>query len=426
MKNLIETLRARGIVDAVTSDDLPEIVERQKPMRIYCGFDPTGDSLHLGHMMAIMGLAWFAKAEHIPVAVVGGATGLIGDPSGKSIERQLLTDEQMEVNISAIRHQLETILRRVSRTKQIMLLNNKDWFAPMTCIDFLRDVGRHFRIGTMISRESVKARLGSEEGLSYTEFSYQLLQAYDFYHLFDRHGVTLQLGGSDQWGNITAGIDFVRRLTGKEVYGLTWSLLLKSDGKKFGKTESGAVWLSEDKLSVYDFYQYLYRVADADVIRLLKALTFLDLEHIEALEESMSEPDYVPNTAQALLAAEVTKIVHGEDGLAKALEITEKALPGQVGIQWSAENIKAMLAHIPSTIVDKHSVDQVRVCDLLAACEFVSSKAEARRLISNGGVRVNDRKIVDELDLIAPSDLVEGRYILFSIGKKKRVIVEVK
>jgi tyrosyl-tRNA synthetase len=425
MKGVIDVLRSRGLVEAETSDEISAIVERDKPVKLYCGFDPTADSLHLGHMVAIMGLAWFRRYGHTPVALVGGATGLIGDPSGKSTERVLLSNEDLSANVRGITATLESILGRVGGPKEILMLNNRDWFEPMGCIEFLRDIGRHFRIGTMISRESVRARLSSEEGLSFTEFSYQLLQSYDFYHLYNTFGVSLQLGGSDQWGNITAGIDLVRRLAGKEVYGLTFPLLIKSDGKKFGKSESGAVWLSESRLSVYDFYQYLYRISDEDVIRLLKALTFVDLEEILGLEQSMKSASYVPNTAQKRLADEVTRIVHGEEGLARALRITEHAMPGQQPSSFTIESIREMLGAVPTATLGKQEVVGVRVCDVLALSGFSQSRAEARRLIRNGGVRAGDRKIEDELDVIRNDDIFEGLYIVFSLGKKNRAILSI-
>ena len=263
MKNVIEALRARGLVEAETNPALSEIVEKNKPISLYCGFDPTADSLHLGHMMGIMGLAWFLKFGHRPVALVGGATGIIGDPSGKSQERNLLNQEEIRKNVTGIQKILESILGRLGKQGPITVLNNNDWLYPMSCVDFLRDVGRHFRLGPMLGRDNVRARLATEEGMSYTEFSYMLLQAYDFYHLFTNNNVTLQIGGADQWGNITAGVDFVRRLTGKEVWGLTFPLLLRSDGKKFGKSEKGAIWLSEDKLSCYDFYAQAMMMSSA-------------------------------------------------------------------------------------------------------------------------------------------------------------------
>jgi tyrosyl-tRNA synthetase len=425
MKGVVEILRDRGLIEAETSDEIASIVEKNKPIKLYCGFDPTADSLHLGHMVAIMGLAWFRRFGHSPHVLVGGATGLIGDPSGKSVERVLLSGEDLEKNVKGITNTLETILGRVGGPKEVVMVNNRDWFEPMSCIEFLRDIGRHFRVGTMISRESVRARLASEEGLSYTEFSYQLLQSYDFYHLFQKFGVTLQLGGSDQWGNITAGIDLVRRLAGKEVFGLTFPLLVKSDGKKFGKSEAGAVWLSESKLSVYDFYQYLYRIGDSDVIRLLKALTFIDLSEIADLEQSMKLPSYIPNSVQKRLADEVTRLVHGEEGLAKALRITEHAMPGQETSSLSLDSIREMQGHVPTSKLDRLEVVGLRICDVMAAAGFIPSRAEARRLIKNGGVRLGDRKISDELDIVKEEDIVEGQFIVFSLGKKNRAILEI-
>lgn len=425
MKGLIETLRARGLIEAETSDSISFILESQKPVGVYCGVDPTADSLHLGHLVAFVGLAWFRRYGHAPVVLVGGATGLIGDPSGKSAERILLSNDQLFANVRGITKGLQTIFERVEGPEPVRYVNNRDWFETMGCIEFLRDIGKYFRVGTMISRESVRARLDSEEGLSYTEFSYQLLQSYDFYHLYTQHGVSLQLGGSDQWGNITAGIDYVRRQTGKEVYGLTFPLLVKSDGKKFGKSESGAVWLSETRLSPYDFYQYLYRTSDADVIRLLKVLTFIDLEEILELESSMKRPGYIPNTVQKRLADEVTRFVHGNDGLARALSATGHAMPGKEKSSLTGEAILQMIDQVPSARIQQANVIGCRICDVLAAATFVPSRSEARKLIANGGVRIGDRKITDELDVVLESDCIEQRYVLFSLGKKKRAIVDI-
>ena len=422
MVGLIETLRARGLIESETSTDIEKAVE--KPIAVYCGFDPTAESLHLGNMVAIMGLAWFRRFGHTPVVIVGGATGTIGDPSGKSQERTLLSQEETDRNLKGIYGTIDTILARAGGSKEVLMLNNRDWFSSMHFLDFLRDVGKHFRVGTMISRESVRSRLGSEEGISYTEFSYQLLQAYDFYHLFKEHNVCCQLGGSDQWGNITAGIEFVRKKTGKEVWGVTLPLLVRSDGKKFGKSEKGAIWLSESKLSVYDFYQYLYRVSDADVIRLLKALTFLDLEEIEDLQESMNSSSYVPNTAQKMLAEEVTRLVHGEKGLEIAHKITTQARPGQE-VEFSGEAIEHMIGHVPHHKLPCKEVVDNRICDVVAACNFVKSRADVRRLIKNRGLSVNARKVENELECISGQDLIEGKYIVFSLGKKNRAILEI-
>lgn len=425
MKGVIETLRERGLIEAETHENISMIVEKHKPIGVYCGFDPTADSLHLGNMVAIMGLAWFRRFGHTAVAISGGATGLIGDPSGKSQERVLLTNEILQKNVAAITATLQTLLTRVEGSQEVVFLNNRDWFEPMSCIEFLRDLGKHFRVGTMLGRENVRARLASEEGMSYTEFSYQLLQAYDFFYLHSKYNVMLQLGGSDQWGNITAGIDFVRRLTGHEVYGVTFPLLLRSDGKKFGKSESGAIWLSADKLSPYDFYQYIFRTSDLDVIRLLKALTFLEMDVIGALEERMGKPDYVPNTAQKLLADEVTRFVHGEEGLEMARRVTLQAKPGKEVVSFTSETIKPLLGQVPTANMASQEVLQGLIADIVAYAKFAPSKSEARRLIRNGGVYVNDRKITDEADRIQPTDLIDGQYIVISLGKKNRNIVVV-
>lgn len=424
MRNVVETLRARGLIESETTPVLADILEKNKPVSVYCGFDPTADSLHLGHMMGIMGLAWFLRSGHTPVALVGGATGIIGDPSGKSQERNLLNQEEIRKNVAGIKKLLEGILGRIGDKAPIAVLNNNDWLYPMSCVDFLRDVGRHFRIGTMLGRDSIRTRLSSEEGMSYTEFSYQLLQAYDFYHLFLNNNVTLQIGGADQWGNITAGVDFVRRLTGKEVFGLTFPLLLRSDGKKFGKSEKGAVWLSEDRLSCYDFYQYLFRTSDDDVIRLMKALTFVEIEEITALEAAMKRQDYVPNTAQKRLAEEVTRLVHGEEGVQKALLVTERARPGSEEAEFTVATVKALMGEVPSVSLARNLVVRGKIADVLVQAGFMPSKAEARRLIKNGGLSLGQRKIVDEFDVVQETDLIDQRFLVFSMGKKKRSIVE--
>jgi len=295
MTHVIDVLKERGFIEAMTSDELMEMAK--KPFKVYCGFDPTGDSLHLGHMVALMGLAWFQRFGHTPIAIVGGATGMIGDPSGKSQERLLLDEETIENNLKGIQKNLKALLD-FTKENSALILNNLDWFKNFSFIGFLRDVGKFFRLGPMLAKDSVKTRLNSEEGMSFTEFSYQLLQGYDFLYLFNHYDVTVQIGGSDQWGNITAGTDLIRKVHGKSAYGITFPLLTRSDGQKFGKSEKGAIWLSEDRCSPYEFYQYLVRLPDADVIKLMRLLTFMDMEEIKRIEESMGQEGYVANTAQ--------------------------------------------------------------------------------------------------------------------------------
>ena len=275
MSNVVDCLKERGLVDAMTSEEVVKLLEQ--PRKLYLGFDPTADSLHIGSLVGIVILRWFQKFGHTPVVILGGATGRIGDPSGKSVERPLLDRAAIDYNVARIRRHFEVVLDFFHLKAKPILLNNDEWFSQMNLIDFLRDVGKHFRVGTMLAKEMVKSRIQSEEGICFTEFTYQLLQSYDFYHLFTHHGVVLQLGGSDQWGNITSGIDLVRKLTAAQAYGLTFPLLTRSDGKKFGKTEEGTVWLAADRCSPYHFYQYFVRVPDADVIKLMRFLTFMEM-----------------------------------------------------------------------------------------------------------------------------------------------------
>lgn len=420
-QSVIEVLEKRGFVDSLTSQDLKEIC--QKPISFYIGFDPTAESLHLGNLMGIVALTWFQRYGHKPYILVGGATGKIGDPSGKSVERPILTKEVLDHNVASIRNQLERFLDFNHKTAAPVLLNNDNWFSKISYTDFLRDVGKHFRIGVMLGKDSVRTRINSEEGMSYTEFSYQLLQAYDFYYLKEHHNVILQLGGSDQWGNITAGIEYTRKVAQKSLYGMTFPLLTRSDGKKFGKSEGGAVWLSSKLYSPYKFYQYLYRIADEDVINLLKKLTFLDLDEIEQLEEGLKNKTLAPNAAQKKLAEEVTRFVHGEEGLEVALKVTKAALPGSDAVLDSSilEEIKGDLPYI--TLL-KEAIIGKKAPELFAESKIAASKGEATRLIKNGGAYINNKK-VDSSDLLITEDLcIDGKFILVSVGKKSKTLVE--
>lgn len=418
MKNIFYTLERRGLIESVTSDEIIKLSD--KPLHVYLGFDPTSDSLHLGNLMGIVVLAWFQKFGHTPIALVGGATGMIGDPSGKSVERNLLDAATIEKNLIGISHSIKAVLKFVDPTNtDPLILNNHDWYADFHLIDFLRDVGKHFRMGSMLSKDSIKSRLTTPEGMSFTEFSYALLQAYDFLYLNDKYGVSLQMGGSDQWGNITAGTELIRKMRGKTAYGLTFPLLTRSDGKKFGKSEEGAIWLNPDKLSPYDFYQYLFRTNDADVIKLLRMLTFLDLEEIEEIEIGMQKNNYVPNTAQKRLAEEVTRIVHGEEGLEGAIAITKSAKPG-AKTSLEASTMEALAHEIPTIELFSHEITGKTILDLLSCTNILPSKSEARRMIIGGGVYLNNEKVIDEKLIIAPPHFIDNRYLLLSVGKKKR------
>lgn len=423
MKNVIELLEERGFIEALTNDDLRKQVGSS--LKVYCGFDPSSDSLHLGNMVAMMGLAWFQRCGHTPVALVGGATGMIGDPSGKSVERQLLDEATIQKNLVGIRANLECLLGNPSALTRPLFVNNFDWFKTISMIDFLRDVGKHFRVGVMLSKDSVRSRLESEEGMSFTEFCYQTLQGYDFYHLNKEYGVTLQLGGSDQWGNIVAGIDLIRKKGGSSAYGLTFPLLTRSDGQKFGKSEKGAIWLSPKKLSPYEFYQYIVRVPDEDVIKLMRLLTFMEMPEIHHYASMMKDPDYVSNTAQKKLASEITRIVHGDEGLEVAVKVTQAALPGSKAIL-NVSVLETLAKDMPSYELPKDQVVNVSIMELLVKVGLQSSKTEARKLIRNGGASMNNQRIEDEAAVISESDLIEGKLILFSVGKKNKLLLRVE
>lgn len=423
MSNVIEVLQERGLIDAIAGDELAQLA--QKPLKVYCGFDPTSDSLHLGNLVGIVVLAWFQRFGHTPVAILGGATGMIGDPSGKSSERQLLDEATIEVNLKGIRKNLEAILDFDHATAKPILLNNFDWFKKFSLIDFLRDVGKLFRLGPMLSKDSVRTRLNSEEGMSFTEFTYQVLQGYDFLYLFDHYEVSLQIGGSDQWGNITAGTELIRKVKGKAACGMTFPLLTKSDGQKFGKSEKGAVWLSPEKLSPYEFYQYLVRVEDADVIKLMRVLTFMDMAEIRRYEQSMSETTYIPRTAQKRLAEEVTRLVHGQEGLNIALKVTQGAAPG-TDTKLDVDTLECIAADMPNCTMEKSQVLNHKIVDVLVAANLQPSKGEARRLIKNGGVYINNEKVEDENFLIEPVHLIGDRMILLAAGKKNKLLIRLQ
>ncbi len=418
MKNVIELLQERGFIDQMTSQELVDHVNSAR--NAYVGFDPTADSLHLGNLVGIMALEWFRRCGHTPYVILGGATGRIGDP--KSFERPLLDEQTLQSNLQSIRRFFEKIFR--GGGSKPVILNNNDWFAKFSLIDFLRDVGKLFRVGQMLAKETVKQRLNSEEGLSFTEFSYQILQGYDFAYLNQHHTVTIQMGGSDQWGNITSGTEYNRKIGGSTVYGITFPLLTKSDGKKFGKSEEGAIWLSEEKLSAYQFYQYLVRVSDADVIKLLRMLTFLDMEEIRSIEQQMKKSDYAPNSAQKRLAEEVTRFVHGEEGLEKALKVTEGIAPGTEA-QLSAASFKEFMQDMPHAEMNQNDVIGAKLVDLFVRANLVSSKSEAIRLIKNGGAYLNNVRIDDSTFVISARDLIDKAYLLLSAGKKKRFLVHI-
>ncbi len=417
---IIEILEKRGFIDAITSEDLRKVCK--KPIKLYIGFDPTADSLHLGHLIGIMALSWFQKHGHQPIALLGGATAKIGDPSGKNVERPLLDLKTLSHNAQSIRKQFEACLDFSDPKIKPMILNNDDWLSQYPLLDFLRDVGKHFRLGPMLAKESVKARMASEEGISFTEFTYQVLQGYDFYHLHKEENVQLQMGGSDQWGNITAGIELNRKLSKTPIYGATFPLLTKSDGTKFGKSEGGAVWLSKERTSPYKFYQYLYRVADADVITLLRMLTFVELDEIESYEEGIKNQTAPPNQAQTRLAQEVTRFVHGQEGVDIAERVTAAIAPGSQATL-DPEILQEIAKDMPNISVTSKEVLGQKWIDLAILSKLLKSKGEANRLIANGGAYLNNQKVSDKEHIISTTDIIGEKYLLIASGKKNKILI---
>lgn len=414
MKTVLDTLRERGLVDAITDPALETVV--REPIVVYAGFDPSSDSLQIGNFVTIMTLAHFQRQGHPVLALVGGATGMIGDPSGKSSERNFLSAADVERNVAGIRENLSRFLDFDHPTAPACLINNYDWLGKFTVVDFLREAGRHFRMGAMLGRESVRARLNSEAGMSYAEFSYQTLQAYDFLHLYDTRQCRLQIGGSDQWGNITAGIDLIRRLRGVETYGLTFPLVSDHAGRKFGKSEGNAIYLDARRTSPYAFYQFFLRVEDADVIRLLKIFTFVPLEAIHALEQAMADqPERRP--AQRRLAEEVTRMVHGAEGLRQAQAATDALFGGALdGLR--AADLDTVFADAPSVALPADHVIGRDIVSLAVASRLCASKGEARRLITGGGLYLNNHRIDDAQTVVSSDAAIDGRILVLRAGKK--------
>lgn len=420
-ENIISFLKERGFVDDLTSEELVSHVD--KPIKAYIGFDPTSDSLHLGNLVGIVLLGWFQRFGHTPVVILGGATGKIGDPSGKSLERPLLDDAILAKNIAGIRKNFERVLDFSHPSAKPLVLNNDDWLSRFPLVQFLRDIGKHFRVGTMLAKESVRSRIDSDEGMSYTEFSYMLLQAYDFFYLLNEEGVTLQMGGSDQWGNITAGTDLIRKLSKGSAYGLTYPLITRSDGKKFGKSEEGAIWLSPEKLSPYQFYQYLVRMPDADITKLMRLLTFMEMDEINAYAHQMLQPNYIPNTAQKRLAAEITRMIHGEEGLEAALKVTEAALPGSKAVL-DVHVLKEIAADMPRSELPRGEVVDQKFTEIAVKIGLVASKGEATRLIQNGGAYLNEEKVEDPQLKLEAKHCIGDQFVLFGSGKKKKILIQ--
>jgi tyrosyl-tRNA synthetase len=422
--NIFEDLQARAQIADCT--DTPELTKRLAagPMTLYAGFDPTADSLHVGSLVPLLGLRRFQLAGHCPIAVAGGATGCIGDPSGKGHERALLTRDQIEANIAGIKPQLARLLDFSPGPTAARLVDNADWTSGVTLIEFLRDIGKHFTVNQMVAKESVRARMEDREvGISYTEFSYMLLQAFDFYHLAREMHCDLQIGGSDQWGNITAGIDLIRKKLGRPAFGLTLPLITKADGTKFGKTETGTVWLDPKRTSPYRFYQFWIRTDDRDVIRYLNYFTFLGRDEIAALEQRHAA-DPGARVAHQMLAKAMTDLIHGEQATREAVRASEILFGGELdGI--SEATFKEIVGEVPSKELEAGRLGGagVALVELLVHAGLCPSKGQARKDIEGGGIYLNNVRIAEAGRTVTAAELHFGRHLLLRKGKRNYVVI---
>lgn len=420
---ILDDLQWRGLIADCTDPETLAARLEKGPASVYCGFDPTGDSLHVGHLMGQLTLRRFQLAGHRPIPLAGGATGMIGDPSGKSAERNLLTREQLGHNVASIKKQLSRLLDFESKANPAQLVDNAAWTAPLTYLEFLRDVGKHFSINVMIAKESVRARMEAEHGISYTEFSYMLLQAHDFCHLRKHFDCELQIGGSDQWGNITAGTDLIRKKLAVPAWGLTFPLITKADGTKFGKTEGGAVWLDPEKTSPYRFYQFFINTEDDIVISYLKKFTLLPHETIAELEtRHAANPG--GREAHKALAAEITTLVHGPSACADARRASEIMFGG--GLEGVPESIfKDVVGEVPTKDLERSKLAGagIPLVDLLVHSGLSSSKGQARKDIEGGGIYLNNQRVAEAGRSAADGDLLFGKYLLLRKGKRTYAVL---
>lgn len=422
--NAFDELKWRELVyDCV--EGVQDLLAKEQ-VTVYNGFDATADSLHVGHMVPLVALARLQRFGHHPIALAGGGTSMIGDPSGKSSERQLLSRQQVEANVESIKQQLAHFLDFDVKSNPARVMNNADWLMSLPLIDFMRDIGKHFTVNYMMTKDSVRNRIEREEGLSFTEFSYMLLQSYDFLYLHDHFGVRLQTGGSDQWGNITAGAELIRRMRSTQAYGMVYPLITKSDGTKFGKTESGSVWLSAERTSPYRFYQFWLNTDDRDVINYLKFFTFLPQERVTELEAGVSERPEA-REAQRVLAREVTGTVHGPTALARAEQASQALFGGDItGLP--GEDIQDIFAEVPSSELSKASLEGegTSIVDLLTETGFLKSKGEARRAITEGGIYLNNQRVGEPTQVVSVNQLLDGRFLVLRRGRKNYYLVKVK
>ncbi len=422
MTTIFNEFQWRGLLHSFT-EGAPEMLATEK-VTVYIGFDPTADSLQVGNLLALMGLARMQRFGHSPIALAGGGTGIIGDPSGKTSERQLLSLELVEANVAAIKPQLERFLDFEVKSNPARVVNNADWLCKISMMEFLRDVGKHFSVNYMVAKDSVKSRLEREEGISYTEFSYMLLQSYDFVQLFDRYGCALQSGGSDQWGNIVAGVELLRRMRGAKGYGLVYPLIMNADGTKLGKSERGTIFLDAKRTSPYRFFQFWLNREDTDAIDDLKHFTWMTQDEIAELAHKVAtQPEQ--REAQRALAQTMTRAVHGDAALNKAVQASQVLFGGEIA-GLNAVEIGDIFSDVPSSQIAKSAFEGVGkpVVDVLVDTGLTKSKGEARRLIDNGGVYVNNVQASADQS-ITLADAVEGQFIVLRKGKKSYMLVQV-
>ena len=421
-KTLFEELQWRGMIHQTTHPELAEKLHQEK-FTLYCGFDPTSDSLHIGSLLPIMGLVLFQRWGHKPIVLIGGGTGLIGDPSGKKDERQLQSKEDIEKNAQGIKKQLSHFISFEGNSSAIMV-NNADWLCELHLLDFLRDIGKHFSVNVMLTKDAIRQRLEDREhGISYTEFTYCLLQSYDYLHLCKNFDCRLQIGGSDQWGNIVSGMELTRRLLGKETYGLTLPLVTKADGTKFGKTESGNIWLDANKTTPYRFYQFWINQADADTPKYLRYFTLLSAEEIEALEKQVQTEPH-KRAGQKALAREITRMVHGETALQSAIRASEAMFGGDLH-QLELSVLEDVFSDVPHAEAPINYITENQfLLDLLIHTGILESKGEGKRLIKNGGLYINNERVTEDTLRLNENYLLGGSLMVIRLGKKDYRLIQ--
>ena len=427
MENFFAELKWRGFIHSYSDGVEKHLADNTATG--YIGFDPTAPSLHIGSLLPIMGLVHLQKSGHSPIAIAGGGTGMIGDPSGKVQERKLLTMDEIQQNLTGIKKQLSQFLDFETKRNPARLVNNAEWLSPLLFMDFLRDIGKHFSINEMMAKESVKSRLGQEQGMSFTEFTYVLLQSFDFLELYDRYGCTLQMGGSDQWGNIVAGVDLIRRLRGADAHAIVFHLITTATGVKFGKSEIGTVWLDPEQTSPYRFYQFWFNTDDRDVVKYLKYFTLLSKEKITELEHSM-QASAEKREAQITLAKEATHMLHGETALTQAVKATKIFFGGEISPKGgiSETELLDIFCDVPSVEItkDQLSGNGMPLIDLMVIAGVTKSKGEARRLIQGGGMYLNNLAISEVEKKISMNDATSGKFVVLRKGRKNYFLVKVK